>query len=200
MQWTVVACAPSHLRCSNSVPETLPGFSSSDSDEPSHPEGTSFSGARIPAVPPVVYRNGGVGTKGSASVASMRNSKSFEGGMPPSKAFGLLVLRSCRNIALPVSPSHLTVLMLLPRTSHLRCSNSVPMERRSYRCSSSVPLERRTLRPVALPNGDTKWESVSGTLWRELFIRYLPSLSRLYHCMQVTTQHDLTRHFEVNSG
>ena len=39
--------APSHLRCSNSVPETLPGFSSSDSDEPSHPEGTSF----LPVLP-----------------------------------------------------------------------------------------------------------------------------------------------------
>lgn len=28
-----------------------------------------------------------------------------EGDAPPSKAFGLLVLRSCRNIALPVSPT-----------------------------------------------------------------------------------------------
>jgi len=42
--------ALSHLRRSNSVPETLPGFSSSDSDEPSHPEGTSFVSA--PAAPP----------------------------------------------------------------------------------------------------------------------------------------------------
>ena len=46
------------------------------------------------------------------------------------------------------------------RTSHLRCSNSVPMERRSYRCSrsrpktlrvfsSSGPSDHRTLQPVA---------------------------------------------------
>jgi hypothetical protein len=45
-------CAPSHLWCSNSVPETLPVFSSSGSNKPSHPEGTSFFGARAPAPAP----------------------------------------------------------------------------------------------------------------------------------------------------
>ncbi|MDK2890319.1 MAG: hypothetical protein PWR21_951 [Methanoculleus sp.] len=43
----------SHLRCSNSIPETLLGFSSSGSNEPSHPAGTSFFGAPAPAPGPV---------------------------------------------------------------------------------------------------------------------------------------------------
>ena len=87
---------------------------------------------------------GGVGTKGSASVASMRNSKSFEGGAPPSKAFGLLVLRSCRNIALPVSPSPVAISDVPAGTEleHRRCDIHWKAVYGIVRCSEGKALYR----------------------------------------------------------
>jgi len=51
--WCSNSVRTSRLWCSNSVPETLLGFSSSGSDEPSHPDGTSFFGALV--LRPIVF-------------------------------------------------------------------------------------------------------------------------------------------------